>query len=68
MSLEAWLERIPKLSVLNLEKSRMCDQMGSSYWKKITVTGVHMTGILVWQVLGEPDNMMDEQLKFRVIR
>jgi hypothetical protein len=23
-----------------------------------------MTGILVWQVLGELDNMMDEQLKF----
>jgi hypothetical protein len=28
--LEVWLERIPKLSVLNLEKSRMGDQMGSS--------------------------------------
>jgi hypothetical protein len=26
-----------------------------------------MTGILVWQVLGELDNMMDEQLKFWVI-
>jgi hypothetical protein len=26
-----------------------------------------MTGILVWQVLGELDSMMDEQLKFRVI-
>jgi hypothetical protein len=33
--LEVWLERIPKLSVLNLEKSRMGDQMGSSLleWK-----------------------------------
>jgi hypothetical protein len=28
--LEVWLERIPKLSVLNLEKSRMGVQMGSS--------------------------------------
>jgi hypothetical protein len=28
--LEAWFERISKLSVLNLEKSRMCDQTGSS--------------------------------------
>jgi hypothetical protein len=26
-----------------------------------------MTGILVWQVLGELDSMMDEQLKFGVI-
>jgi hypothetical protein len=26
-----------------------------------------VTGILVWQVLGELDSMMDEQLKFRVI-
>jgi hypothetical protein len=33
--LEVWLERIPKLSVLNLEKYRMGDQMGSSLleWK-----------------------------------
>jgi hypothetical protein len=27
-----------------------------------------MTEILVWQVLGELDSMMDEQLKFGVIR
>jgi hypothetical protein len=27
--LEVWLERIPKLSVLNLEKFGMGDQMGS---------------------------------------
>jgi hypothetical protein len=33
----------------------------------MTVTGVRMTGILVWLVLGELDNMMDEQLKFGVI-
>jgi hypothetical protein len=32
--LEAWFERISKLSVLNLEKSRMGDQMGGSYWKE----------------------------------
>jgi hypothetical protein len=31
------------------------------------VTGVRMTGILVWLVLGELDSMMDEQLKFGVI-
>jgi hypothetical protein len=35
--------------------------------RKITVTGVRMTGILVWQVLGELDSIMDEQLKFGVI-
>jgi hypothetical protein len=29
-SLEAWFEGISKLSVLNLEKSGMGDQMGSS--------------------------------------
>jgi hypothetical protein len=34
--------------------------------RKITVTGVRMTGILVWQVLVELDSMMDEQLKFGV--
>jgi hypothetical protein len=30
MSLEAWFEGISKLSVLNLEKPGMGDQMGSS--------------------------------------
>jgi hypothetical protein len=34
MSLEAWFGRISKLSVLNLEKFGMGDQMGSSYWKE----------------------------------
>jgi hypothetical protein len=34
MSLEAWFEGISKLSVLNLKKPRMGDQMGSSYWKE----------------------------------
>jgi hypothetical protein len=34
MSLEAWFERISKLSVINLEKPRMGDQMESSYWKE----------------------------------
>jgi hypothetical protein len=28
--------------------------------RKITVTGVRMTGIWVWLVLGGQDNMMDE--------
>jgi hypothetical protein len=61
--LEAWFERIPKLSVLNLEKSGMGDQMESSYWKENHSHRIRMTGILVWQVLGEPDNMMDEQFE-----
>jgi hypothetical protein len=34
MSLEAWFEGISKLSVLNLEKPEMGDQMGSSQWKE----------------------------------
>jgi hypothetical protein len=34
MRLEAWFEGISKLSVLNLEKPEMSDQMGSSYWKE----------------------------------
>jgi hypothetical protein len=34
--------------------------------RKIIVTEVRMTRILVWQVLGELDSMMDEQLKFGV--
>jgi hypothetical protein len=58
--LEAWLEGISKLSMLNLEKPGMGDQMGKSHWKEITVTGVHMTGIWVWLVLGGLDIMMDE--------
>jgi hypothetical protein len=49
-----------KLSVLNLEKPRMGDQMGSSTGRKITVTGVCITGIWVWLVLGGLDIMMDE--------
>jgi hypothetical protein len=53
--------------VLNLKKSRMGDQMKSSYWRKITATGVRMTGILVWQVLGELNSMRDEQLHIWVI-
>jgi hypothetical protein len=35
--------------------------------RKITVTRVRMTEILVWQVLGELDNMMDEHLNIWVI-
>jgi hypothetical protein len=58
--LEAWFEGISKLSVLNLEKPGMRDQMGSSHWKENTVTGVRMTEIWVCLVLGGLDNMMDE--------
>jgi hypothetical protein len=36
--------------------------------KKITVTGVHMTEILVWQVLSELIIMMDKQLNIWAIR
>jgi hypothetical protein len=35
--------------------------------RKITVTGVRMTEILLCQVLGELENMMDEQLNICVI-
>jgi hypothetical protein len=35
--------------------------------RKITVTRVRMTEILVWQLLGELDSMMDEQLNIWVI-
>jgi hypothetical protein len=35
--------------------------------RKITVTGVRMTEILVWQVLGELNSMMDEQLNIWAI-
>jgi hypothetical protein len=66
--LEAWFEGISKLSVLNLEKPGMGDQMGSfPTRRKITVTGVCMTRIWVWLILGGLDNMMDELLKFWVI-
>jgi hypothetical protein len=34
LSLEAWFKGISKLSVLNLEKPRMGDQMGSFHWKE----------------------------------
>jgi hypothetical protein len=58
--LEAWFEGISKLSVINLEKPGMGDQMESSYWKEITVTRVRITEIWVWLVLGGLDSMMDE--------
>jgi hypothetical protein len=58
--LEAWFEGISKLSVLNLEKPQMDDQMGSSTGRKITVTGVRMTGIWIGLILGGLDSMMDE--------
>jgi hypothetical protein len=61
MSLGAWFEGISKLSMLNLEKPGMGDQMGSSLLEgKSPVTGVRMTGIWVWLVLGGLDSMMDE--------
>ena len=65
--MEAWFEGISKLSVLNLEKPGMGGRWEVPTGRKITVTGVRMTGILVWQVLGGLDSMMDEQLKFWVI-
>jgi hypothetical protein len=45
----------------------MGDQREVLTGRKITVTEVHMTKILVWQVLGELDNMMNEQLNIWVI-
>ena len=58
--MEAWFEGISNLSVFNLEKPGMGDQMGSSIGREITVTGVRMTGIWVWLVLGGLDSMMYE--------
>ena len=58
--MEAWFEGISKLSVLNLEKPGMGDQMGSSLLEGKSVTRVRMTGIWVWLVLGGLDSMMDE--------
>jgi hypothetical protein len=58
--LGAWFEGISKLSVLNLEKPGMGDQMEVPTGREITVTGVRMTGIWVWLVLGGLDSMMYE--------
>jgi hypothetical protein len=59
--LEAWFKGISKLSMLNLEKPGMSDQMGKfPTGRKITVIGVRMTGIWVWLVLGGLYNIMDE--------
>jgi hypothetical protein len=58
--LEAWFKGISKLSVLNLEKPGMGDQMGSSLLEGKSVTGFHMTGIWVWLVLGGLNIMMYE--------
>jgi hypothetical protein len=58
--MEAWFKGISKLSVLNLEKPGMGDQMGSSHWKENHSHGVRMTGIWVWLVLGGLDIMMYE--------
>jgi hypothetical protein len=71
--LEAWLERIPKLSVLNLEKSGMGDQMEvlsgrenhshrSSYDWNIGLAGLRWTGQHDgWVVEIWGDRMIDEQ-------
>ena len=56
-----------KLSVLKLEKPRMVTRWEVPTGRKITVTGVCITGIWVWLVLGGVDSMMDEELKFGVI-
>jgi hypothetical protein len=59
--LEAWFEGISKLSMLNLEKPGMGDQMKNfPTGRKITVTGVCMTEIWVWLVLDGLDSMTDE--------
>jgi hypothetical protein len=58
--LEAWFEGISKLSVLNLEKPGWVTRWEVPNGRKIIVTRVRMTGILVWQVLGGLDSMMDE--------
>jgi hypothetical protein len=56
--LEAWFEGISKLSVLNLEKPGMGWEVSTG--RKITVTGVRMTEIWVWLVLGGLHSMTDE--------
>jgi hypothetical protein len=58
--LGAWFEGISKLSMLNLEKPGMVTRWEVPTRRKITVTGVHMTGIWVWLVLGGLDSMMYE--------
>jgi hypothetical protein len=47
MSLEAWFEGISKLSVLNLRNLGWVTRWEIPTGRKITVTGVSMTGILV---------------------
>jgi hypothetical protein len=62
--LEAWFERISKLNGGNLGWVTRREVLTR---RKITVTEVCMTAILVWQVLCELDIMMDEQLNIWVI-
>jgi hypothetical protein len=71
--LEAWFEGISKLSVLNLEKPGMGDQMGGSHWKEnhshkssydwnMGLAGLRWTGQhdrRVVEIWG--DRMIDEQ-------
>jgi hypothetical protein len=65
--LEARFEIISKLSVPIWRNLGWVTRWEVLTGRKITVTGVRMTRILVWQVLGELDSMMDEQLKLGVI-
>jgi hypothetical protein len=57
-----WFQRTSMLSVLNLKQSVMVTKREVLPRRKITVTGVHMTEILVLRVLGELNNMMIEHL------
>jgi hypothetical protein len=59
--LEAWFEGISKLSVLNLEKPGMDDQMGSSLLevKSQSPEFVRLEYGSGWSI-GGLDNMMDE--------
>jgi hypothetical protein len=58
--LEAWFEGISKLSVLNLEKPGMGDQMGSSHWKENHSHRSSYDWNMGLAVLGGLDSMMDE--------
>jgi hypothetical protein len=55
--LEAWFKGISKLSMLNLDKPRMGDQMGSSL---LDENHSHRSSYDWNMVLGGLDSMMDE--------
>jgi hypothetical protein len=50
-----------------VERERVAECIYSWVYVVFTVTGVCMTEIWVWLVLGGLDNMMDEYLKFGAI-